>query len=73
MPQSFHEHACYAAEFARCAGEQGAYWKAVDYLFTLPAIEEKKSAQVVRRSIYNGWAALDLDEQALKECLDSDR
>ena len=73
IPDEFHLSACYAAEFARCAGEQGRYWDVADYLFTLDAIESHAPAEKVRESIDKGVDDLGLDSIAMKECMNSDR
>ena len=76
MDHEMHRNACFAAQFARCAGEQGAYWKAAEYLFNLPELEHsEKEANLdkTRAAIEHGAVTLGLDQQAIKECLDSKR
>lgn len=73
IPQEAHANACLAALFTRCAGEQGRFWEAVDYIFTLPSIDAGASDDVVRNDIFSGGAALSIDEAALAECLEDDR
>jgi protein-disulfide isomerase/uncharacterized membrane protein len=69
-----HKNACFSAEAARCAGEQGAFWKYLNDLFTLEVLEDPKlSSNVVRAALAERVKILNLDEQAFKECLDSKR
>jgi protein-disulfide isomerase len=75
----FHQNSCFAAYFVHCAGEQGRFWEALDYAFTDPVLErdgEQSDSQVeeVRKTmIGDGAAALELDAQALRECITSGR
>lgn len=71
--ESLHQNACLAAEFARCAGEQGRFVEADDYLFSLPSIEEQESAEVVAADIRKGAQALSLDSRAMEGCFASGR
>jgi uncharacterized membrane protein/protein-disulfide isomerase len=73
IKKSFHQHACYTAEFARCAGEQGKYWEAAEFLFTLPEMSGGNPSYYVRKAIDGGISQLGLDSQAFKECMESDR
>lgn len=73
IPQKAHVNACLAALFTRCAGEQGKFWEAVDYIFHLPAIDTHQSDETVQNDILSGGAALGLDEAGLTECLGAER
>jgi len=63
LPSPQHPESTPAAEAARCAGEQGAYWKYHDALF---------SGQIaLGRAAYEKYAAdLGLDTTAFSACLD---
>ncbi|MCB0329997.1 MAG: thioredoxin domain-containing protein [Bdellovibrionales bacterium] len=71
--RSFHQYACEAAEFARCAGEQDRYFEASDYLLTLEAMDNPESPVGVSDAIRAGINRLDLDKAKMDECLQSDR
>lgn len=76
IDHEMHKNACFAAQFARCAGEQGAYWKAAEFLFNLPELEHSEdpdSAQKTKTAIERGAATLGLDQEAVKACLASGR
>lgn len=79
ITRKFHENACFAAYFIRCAGEQGRFWEALDYAFTDPVLErdgesdDAKVQQVRDVMLSDGAAALGLDPQALRECVASER
>ena len=76
IDHEMHRNACFAAQFARCAGEQGAYWKAAEYLFNLPELghnDPEPSVEQVRSAIERGAGTLGLDQQALTQCLSSNR
>lgn len=72
LKEQMHENACYAAELARCAGEQGRFAEVSDFLFELPA-GHRDGAAVERAKMFDGALGLGLDRTALQECLDSDR
>jgi protein-disulfide isomerase/uncharacterized membrane protein len=72
MPRNMHPNACFAAYFARCAGEQGKFWEASKFLFTLESFgsgDEKN----INQDILNGSQALALDKAAIEECVASER
>lgn len=73
VPTPYHQNACYGAEFARCAGEQGKYYEALDHVFTLEAIEKREAPFFVRAAINKGSSLLGLDVTAIVECMESDR
>ncbi len=64
-----HHNACNAAMFARCAGEQGKFWEANKYLFTLEAFDRELGTEQVRSEIDRGVDILQLDRSAMAECL----
>jgi len=73
IPRSMHPNACFSAYFARCAGEQGKFWEAADYLFTLPAFNPNNKPEQVNAEILSGIKILSLDDVAMKECISSER
>jgi protein-disulfide isomerase len=69
-----HPYACSAAFFSRCAGEQGKFWEAVDFLFHYEVLEgDAPAADVQNELIEVGSRDLMLDKDAVKECLLSGR
>lgn len=73
MTKEFHGASCFAAEFARCSGEQGKYWEATDFLLTSSIMEENLSAEEIKAKILEKSAVLNLDNQAITECIKSGR
>lgn len=74
IPRLFHLHACKAALFTRCAGEQGRFWQAVDAVFVDPIIDHVNGEELVHRTLVDSiGASLGLDREALESCLSSDR
>jgi protein-disulfide isomerase/uncharacterized membrane protein len=70
ITKPFHQNACVAAMFTRCAGEQGRYWEALDSVFTDPIIEGPQSPDVVLQTLINSnGTALGLDVLALESCM----
>lgn len=74
IKRSFHQHACLAAFALRCAGEQGKYWEAIDFLFTYQGLEGagedmSDSSQLEK----NMASSLEIDEEALRSCISSGR
>jgi len=66
LPLPMHPEAIPAAEAADCAGEQGAYWKYHDALFS--------GQYTLGRTAYEKYAAdLGLDTTAFSTCLDDHR
>jgi protein-disulfide isomerase len=66
LPLPGHSEAIPAAEAANCAGEQGAYWKYHDALFS--------GQYGLDRAAYEQYAAdLGLDTKTFTACLDSHR
>lgn len=73
IPQKFHEHACYAATLARCAGEQDKFWQMADYINELNVFDTSEDYQAIRAELNNGISSVGLDAIAMQECLSSDR
>ncbi len=69
----FHKHACFAAQFARCAGEQGKFWEATSFLFANQSFEEKLEIKELQDRIYKDSEVLGLDLEAQKSCVESGR
>jgi protein-disulfide isomerase len=68
---SIHPQATKAAEAARCAGEQDAYWEMHDRLFDG---QEAWSGNPGAETVFGQYAAeLNLDQAAFQACLDSGR
>jgi protein-disulfide isomerase len=64
LPLDFHPNAARAAEAARCAGDQGQFWRMRDILGSNPG---KLSAENIA-----GYASeISLDAAKFKECVDS--
>ncbi|NMC62907.1 MAG: thioredoxin domain-containing protein [SAR324 cluster bacterium] len=63
-------NSCFLAQLARCAGEQGKFWDAVDYLMGSANLAQS-SVDDLFLSTFCG--AIDLEQVAIKECLDSGR
>jgi protein-disulfide isomerase len=60
--------------FSRCAGEQGRFWEALDWLFSLPELEGYLSPAELRQTMLTrGAQGLELDPEGLAECMDSPR
>ncbi|MCB0332334.1 MAG: thioredoxin domain-containing protein [Bdellovibrionales bacterium] len=73
MLSDMHLNACIAAEFSRCAGEQGKYFESLTYLMTLTEIDEDEMPSVIRTAIMKGIEVLNLDEDSMNACLASHR
>jgi len=74
ITQEFHRYACLAASFTRCAGEQGRFWQALDFVFTDPVMTDERTTLDVRGFLLEqGSQTLALDSQAMEECLTSRR
>jgi len=66
LPLVFHRHATKAAEAARCAGDQGNYWRFHDVLYSAGGPPDRAALQRAARSV-------NLDARAFATCLDSGR
>lgn len=60
-----HPGAAYAAEAARCAGEQGKFWEYRDALFDAPRVKDDLHPKIV--------GSLKLNSQSFEECISSGR
>ncbi|WKZ57509.1 MAG: thioredoxin domain-containing protein [Bdellovibrionota bacterium] len=67
-----HRNACFFAQAGRCAGEQGKYWEAVDFIFSSNDAEYD-SAEEHRREVVRMVDTLNLDPEAFQECMQSPR
>jgi len=61
LKRPFHEHACRYAVLAECAGEQGRFWEANDFLFAKGRRKEPVTAPELA-------AAIELDAKTLAAC-----
>ena len=68
-----HRNACYAALFARCAGEQDKFWQVLDYIFNLDYSKRADNPEFVRAELEKSYEILNLDEEGVRECLRSQR
>jgi protein-disulfide isomerase len=74
IKQEFHRYACLAASFTRCAGEQGRFWQALDFVFTDPVMTDERTTLDVRGFLVEqATKKLGLDAQAIDECVTSRR
>lgn len=67
-----HMGACKAAEFARCAGEQGRFW-AVAEMFFATGIPGGRTERIVEENLMKETTSLGLDADPMRECLASRR
>jgi protein-disulfide isomerase/uncharacterized membrane protein len=71
---AMHTMACFTAYFTRCAGEQGKFWEALDFVFTDPVLEEVEDTPARKSELLErGSKTLGLDQQAIEECVNSER
>jgi protein-disulfide isomerase len=69
-----HRHACRAALFARCAGEQGRFWNAAEAMFETPLLESSiDTSQLDGALLELAERDLHLDRAGMAECLNSAR
>lgn len=74
ITRKFHDNSCYAAKFVRCAGEQGKYWEATAFVFTLPALDRHgQDPALAREAIASGARDLEIDPAGMAECMSSRR
>jgi protein-disulfide isomerase/uncharacterized membrane protein len=74
IKSEFHQYACVAAMFTRCAGEQGKFWEALDLVFTDPLLAGEEPVAKVRDALVTRAAeSLSLDRDGVVECLTSGR
>jgi protein-disulfide isomerase len=70
----FHRYSCAAVVFSRCAGEQGKFWEALDFLFTFDMLEgDLPLADVEKGIAEKGSSELSLDPAAILDCMKSGR
>lgn len=72
IPVEMHRSACFAANLARCAGEQGHFHEVSSYLMSLP-IDESTTVDALRSDMLTAVKTYGLDSQALDECMQSGR
>jgi len=70
-PLPSHPNASKAAEAARCAGAQGVYWAMHDRLFKDLKEWSQRGAEELVDTLVGYAGALDLDEMAFRECLET--
>ncbi|MCB0335487.1 MAG: thioredoxin domain-containing protein, partial [Bdellovibrionales bacterium] len=69
-----HLFACEAAEFARCAGEQGVFWRVLHDLYQMPFFESKSVVgEDLQRELMTYAEKTGLDKNAIEDCMQSDR
>ncbi len=73
IKSAYHQYACFASLFTLCAGEQGKYWDAMDYVYTMPSLIENKKDAFVQKEFREIIDNLGLDKMAFNECLESKR
>jgi protein-disulfide isomerase len=71
FPLPSHPNAATAAEAARCAGAQGAYWPMHNLLFNLQEQWSPLGAEQVVDAFVGYAGDLELDPVAFRQCLDS--
>lgn len=72
IPQPMHQHACFAAQYARCAGEQDKFWPIVTAIFQSDLLESDAES-AVREGLQSEAQSQGLDVQAIDECMASGR
>jgi protein-disulfide isomerase len=71
FPLPSHSHAAIAAEAARCAGAQGAYWAMHHQLYSLQKEWSPQGPEQVVDAFVGYAQDLQLDAAAFRQCLDS--
>ena len=71
FPLPSHPNAAIAAEAARCAGAQGAYWPMHDLLFNLQKQWSPLGGEQAIDAFVGYAGDLELDPVAYRQCLDS--
>lgn len=69
--QEMHANACFTAELARCAGEQGKYWQAAELMLSIPL--DQKGPIFQAEILTDAKEKLSLDSEGMNECLRSHR
>lgn len=74
IPQPFHRYSCLATFIARCAGEQGKFWQANEFLFSAQELESEEPMEKIQPVLLARAArVVGLDSEALTECVSSKR
>ncbi len=73
ISKPFHRMACFAAEVARCAGEQGKFFETADFLYKSPILTRRSNLKKSKEDVFLSSEVLGLDEQGLRECVASRR
>jgi protein-disulfide isomerase/uncharacterized membrane protein len=73
IPAPGHQSACMVAEYVRCAGEQGKFWELYDDAFALSELDAGVKKAEVEKALRLAAQGRGLDDEAMKECLRSDR
>jgi protein-disulfide isomerase len=73
-PLSFHQNALMGAEAALCAGDQNAYWKMHDKLFSEKDMMNNQAGTTLDADAFTKFATdIGLDGTAFKTCLTSEK
>ncbi len=67
-----HPGSCLAAEFARCAGEQGNFWQVAEVFYS-SGVPEGETPEKIKDQLMEEASSLGLDRDAISECLTSGR
>ncbi len=73
LQRDMHRTSCYAAVFARCAGEQDKFWNVIDYIFNLDYSNYPENMNLISEELNRSYSLLGLNEEAIKECIVSGR
>jgi protein-disulfide isomerase len=73
IPQPFHRLSCFAAEFVRCAGEQGMFPQAADLMFRSPVLNKNRDGEAEKAALFDAGEQLGFDRVGLEECVASGR
>ena len=73
VTEMFHLASCFAAEFSRCAGEQGKFWEVSDYIFSLGSPQDNETQLSRQGKILDAVKSFNMDGDAINECLNSKR
>jgi len=71
FPLPAHAHAQQAAEVARCAGAQGAYWEMHNRLFAEQGEWAAQEADEIKTTVAAYASELGLEMESFQECLES--
>lgn len=73
IPDPFHQWACLGAQVARCAGEQGKFMEATDYIYRSSELSKVNTEKEARPLLLGMAAIIGLDQEGLEECVQSQR